>query len=73
MKFNSMDGNREAQFRDSTNRQVAAVQGVMSPAFKCRICKKHKLNAGRKRFMPESDKYGYVCAECHARRQRHAP
>ena len=47
------------EFRDQTNNPKMA--GVMSPSWRCKVCRKSKPLAGRKSL---GYKQGFQCADC---------
>ena len=50
-------------FRTQTERQKP-MAGIMSPSFKCVVCKINKKTKGRKAVLRGSSKAGYKCADC---------
>lgn len=57
-----------ASYRAQTERQKK-MPGVTLASFNCQTCGHDRKIAGRKQFVKGTTKFGYVCAECHARRE----
>lgn len=57
-----------ASYRDQTERQKR-MPGVTLASFNCKSCGWDRKIAGRKQCVKGTTKFGYVCAECHARRE----
>lgn len=62
--YNRAESVGMGQFRDNTEKHKSSA-GVMSPSFKCRICKQNKKSPGRKRISA-SIRDGFKCADCAA-------
>lgn len=59
----------EHQFRDQTERHTSSMPGLYRNDFKCQACKQRRHPQGRKQLVPGYQKFGYVCAECHEKRE----
>lgn len=57
-----------ASFREQTERQKK-MPGVTLCSFVCKACGQSKRIGGRKELVKGCQRLGYVCAECHARRE----
>lgn len=68
MIYDTHDINR---FRETTKKRARSMPGVMSPSFRCRVCKDTKPTAGRKPMVKGCKVAGYKCKECADGRQRH--
>lgn len=58
----------EHAYRAQTERQ-APMPGVTLGSLVCKACGQSKRIGGRKELVKGCQRLGYVCAECHARRE----
>lgn len=59
----------EHQFRDQTERHTSSMPGLYRNDFTCQACKQRRHPQGRKHLVKGHQRYGFICAECHAKRE----
>jgi len=52
------------EFRETTDKLVKSMPGVMSPSFLCRLCGEQKRTEGRKQYIKGNTRSGWICAAC---------